>query len=174
MTSTIGNLLVSAWLGASVLFASAVAPAAFAVLPSRMLAGQIVGRVLTVVFVSGIVVAVIAFVLDRAAVGRARRARRAALVIVAVACAAAQFAVAPRIERIRSEVGGAIETLPETDARRIAFGRLHALSVVWLGLAMVAAGSAIVLTMLPRASRRGDISVSAATVARLSTERARR
>jgi len=51
-------ILLSAWLGAGVLFATVVAPAAFAVLPSRALAGALVGRVLPVIFVSGIVAAV--------------------------------------------------------------------------------------------------------------------
>ncbi|MDE3217575.1 MAG: DUF4149 domain-containing protein, partial [Gemmatimonadota bacterium] len=43
----------SVWLGAAVLLAAAVAPAAFAVLPSRSLAGDLVGRVLPVIFWSG-------------------------------------------------------------------------------------------------------------------------
>ena len=46
-------LLLSALLGAGILFASVVAPAAFAALPSRSLAGALVGRVLPVVFVAG-------------------------------------------------------------------------------------------------------------------------
>ena len=49
-------LLLAAWLGAGVLFAAVVAPAAFAVLPSRNLAGALVGRVLPVVLIAGVVV----------------------------------------------------------------------------------------------------------------------
>jgi len=47
---------LAAWLGAAALFAASVAPAAFAVLPSRSLAGDVVGRVLPVVFWSGMLV----------------------------------------------------------------------------------------------------------------------
>ncbi len=145
-------LLLSAWLGAAVLFAAVVAPAAFAVLPSRALAGALVGRVLPVVFITGIVVALVALWLDRADTGRSLRVRRAALVVVALSCAAAQFAVGPRIERVRQEIGGPVEQLPPGDPRRVAFGRLHAASVAWLGLAMVAAATTLVLVSLPARS----------------------
>jgi hypothetical protein len=46
-------LLLAAWLGAGMLLAAVVAPAAFAVLPSRTLAGALVGRVLPTVFIAG-------------------------------------------------------------------------------------------------------------------------
>jgi hypothetical protein len=142
-------LLLSAWLGAAALLAAVVAPAAFAVLPSRTLAGALVGRVLPVVFVAGLVVALAGLWLDRPDTGRSLRVRRAALIVAAVACAAAQFAVGPRIERVRKEIGGPVEQLPTSDPRRVAFGRLHAVSVAWLGLAMVAAATALILVSLP-------------------------
>ena len=142
-------LLLSAWLGAATLFATAVAPAAFAALPSRTLAGALVGRVLPVVFITGIVVAAIGLGLDRAPRGRMPRVRRIALVVIAIACGAAQFYVGPRIERVRREIGGPIEQLAPGDTRRITFGRLHAVSVGWLGVAMVAAATALVLASLP-------------------------
>jgi hypothetical protein len=148
-------LLLSAWLGASILFAAVVAPAAFAVLPSRSLAGALVGRVLPVVFVAGIAVALLGLVLDRANVGRQFGVRRGALMVFAAACAVAQFGVAPRIERVRREIDGPIEQLPPSDPRRAAFGRLHAISVGWLGLAMLSATTALVLISLasrPRAA----------------------
>lgn len=127
------------------LVATVVAPAAFAVLPSRTLAGALVGRVLPVLFIAGVVVAMASLWLDSGAYGRAIRVRRALLVVAAVSCAAAQFAVAPRIERVRREIDGPVERLPQDDPRRIAFGRLHAASVAWLGLAMVAAVTTLIL-----------------------------
>jgi hypothetical protein len=142
-------LLLAAWLGAGLLFAAVVAPAAFAVLPSRTLAGALVGRVLPVIFVAGIVVALAGLLLDRSDVGRLPGLRRAALVAVAVACAVAQFAVGPRIERVRQEIDGPVEQLPPGDPRRAAFGRLHAASVAWLGLAMIGAATTLILVSLP-------------------------
>jgi len=138
-------LLLAAWLGAGVLFAAVVAPAAFAVLPSRTLAGALVGRVLPVLFAAGIVVALASLWLDRSTTEPRARVRRAALILIAVSCAVAQFGIGPRIERIRREIGGPVEQLSPDDERRVAFGRLHAASVGWLGLAMVAAATTLVL-----------------------------
>jgi hypothetical protein len=149
-------LLLSAWLGAGILFATVVAPAAFAVLPSRTLAGALVGKVLPTVFIAGMVVAILAAVLDHGAVGRASRVRRVALVVVAISCGLAQFVVGPRIERVRGEIGGPVEQLAPSDPRRAEFGRLHAISVAWLGLAMLSGATAVVLMSLAPKTRTSD------------------
>ena len=142
------SILLSAWLGAAVLVTTVVAPAAFAVLPSRTLAGALVGRVLPVLFIAGLVVALASLSLDSGDHGRAIRVRRAMLIVAAVSCAAAQFAVAPRIEHVRKEIAGPVEQLSPDDPRRIAFGRLHAASVAWLGVAMVADVTTLILVSL--------------------------
>ena len=142
-------ILLSAWLGAATLFAAVVAPAAFAALPSRTLAGAVVGRVLPGVFIAGLIAASAALALDRARRGRMPGVRRVALIVTALACGAAQFYVAPRIETVRREIDGPVEQLAPGDARRVAFGRLHAVSVGWLGVAMLAAGAALVLASIP-------------------------
>jgi hypothetical protein len=56
--------------------------------------------------------------------------------------------VAPRIERVRKEIAGPVEQLSPDDPRRIAFGRLHAASVAWLGVAMVADVTTLILVSL--------------------------
>jgi hypothetical protein len=104
--------------------------------------------VLPVIFIAGIVVAATGLVLDRARRGRLPGVRRIALFVIAAACCAAQFYVGPRIETIRREIDGPIEQLAPTDERRVTFGRLHAVSVGWLGLAMIAAATALVLASL--------------------------
>ena len=142
------SILLSAWFGAAVLVTTVVAPAAFAVLPSRTLAGALVGRVLPVLFIAGLVVALASLSLDSGDHGRAIRVRRAMLSVAAVSCAAAQFAVAPRIERVRKEIAGPVEQLSPDDPRRVAFGRLHAASVAWLGVAMVADVTTLILVSL--------------------------
>lgn len=150
------SLLLSAWLGAGVLFAAVVAPAAFAVLPSRTLAGALVGRVLPVLFIAGIVTALLGLWLGRRGLGRYPRVRRGALLALALSCAVAQFVISPRIDRVRTAIGGPIEQLSVDDPRRVAFGRLHAVSVGWLGIAMVAAGLTIVLASLAPGPRRAS------------------
>jgi hypothetical protein len=139
--------LLGAWLGAAVLTAAVVAPAAFAVLPTRALAGALVGRVLPVVFVTGILAALIAAALAWGASPRFERTRLALLAAAALACAVAQFGVGPRIQAVRAEIGPDIEALAPGDPRRRAFGRLHGVSVAWMGAGVVAAGAALALTL---------------------------
>ena len=146
--SVLEAVVLSLWLGAAALFSVTVAPAAFAVLPSRSLAGAIVGRVLPAVFYAAMISGVIVGVLEVTGRGASLfRGRGLAAVIVVVTSAIAQFIVGGRIERIRAAIAGPIESLSSDDARRIAFGRLHALSVGLLGLAMIAAFVAVVLAV---------------------------
>jgi hypothetical protein len=143
----------SAWLGAAMLFVAVVAPAAFAALPTRTLAGALVGAVLPALFYAGIILGsalLLAALVTRR--GRIVTSGTVGGLIVAVSCAAAQFAVAPRIERARVAIGGPLESLAPSDARRVAFGRLHAASVLWLGVAII--GAAVVTTGAVASLRR--------------------
>ena len=144
--------LLAAWVGAALLVAAVVAPAAFAVLPTRALAGALVGRVLPVMFFSGLVIGALAALLGRGASPAFAGARLALPLVAALFCAAAQFGVAPRIGRLRAEMGPSIEALPTDDPRRAQFGKFHGLSVALMGAGMLAAGGALVLTVL--AARR--------------------
>jgi Domain of unknown function (DUF4149) len=135
--------LLAAWIGATIVIGAVVAPAAFAVLPTRTLAGALVGRVLPPLFWSGAAIGLVAAV-------AARRMQRttafvAALVITA-ASVVAQAVVAPRIETVRAAAGGPIDSLARDDARRVAFGRLHGASVALLGLAGIAASVTLLST----------------------------
>jgi len=118
------------------------------------LAGAMVGRVLPALFYSGMVVGLVVLGLLVAADGNgiARRGRRAAASLIIVACALGQFVVGARIDRLRAEIGGTLDTLPAGDARRVAFGRLHGASVGMMGVAVLAALGGIILTV--RASTR--------------------
>jgi hypothetical protein len=143
MPALVAVVLLAAWLGAATLVAAAVAPAAFAVLPTRTLAGALVGRILPALFWSGVLIGAATTALTWTLSPRAWRTA-AALTLVA-ACAAAQLVVAPRIERVRRQIGGAVESLDPSDPRRLAFGRLHGLSVAWMGVGGLAALVALVL-----------------------------
>jgi hypothetical protein len=126
----------SAWLGAALLTVAVVAPGAFAVLPSRSLAGSMVGRVLPVVLVAGMVVGLVVAALLGAAPGR--RVPAVTALCAAAACAVSHFLVDPRIAQLRVEIGVPVDALPVDDARRVAFGLLHGYSVGGLGVAMLA------------------------------------
>jgi hypothetical protein len=144
--------LLGAWIGAALLAAASVAPAAFRVLPTRALAGALVGQVLPAVFVSGAVVGIVAALLswDGAPFARARTGLPLA---AAVACLVAQLVITPRIERVRATIGADIEALAKSDPRRVEFGRLHGISVAWMGGGMLAAGAALVLSVLAARQR---------------------
>ncbi len=146
MTET---LLLAVWIGAALLFAVVVAPAAFAVLPSRILAGALVGRVLPVIFYAGVVIGSLVVILDLLS-RTGGWARTAAGALAALACAVAQLVVGTRIDRLRQAIGGPLDALAGDDPRRLAFGKLHAISVGWLGIAMLAA--VVALTLAVRAS----------------------
>lgn len=152
-------LLLSAWMGAALLTVVVVAPGAFAVLPSRTLAGVMVGRVLPIVFGSGLAVGVAVALLSGwpAAAGQASKAgnaghagnavtagfppgRAAAItaLLASAACALAQFGINPRLQRLRADLAGPVDALSLDDPRRVAFGLLHGYSVLGLGVAMLA------------------------------------
>jgi hypothetical protein len=146
--------LLAAWIGAAALVAAVVAPAAFAVLPTRALAGAMVGRVLPVIFIGGIVAAAAAALLGWNAAPAFPRLRLALPLLAALACAVAHFGVGPRIAGLRAEMGPSIEALPTSDPRRAQFGRLHGVSVAFMGLGMLAAGAALVLTAIAATRER--------------------
>ena len=144
-------LLVVAWLGAALLAVAVVTPAAFAVLPSRALAGSVVGRVLPSVFLSGMLLAVVVALLT--AVRRESIGAAATAVLSGAACALAQFGINPRIERLRVEIGGPVDRLASDDPRRVAFGLLHGYSVAGLGVAMLASVLALAFLLVALRSR---------------------
>ena len=146
-------ILVALWLGAAAIVAAVVAPAAFDVLPSRTLAGALVGRVLPVVFFGGMVLGAALVVVEGLA-GRWVSGRSVAGVVTLISCAIAQLVVGAKIAAARAAIPGAIEALSPDDPRRIAFGRLHGISVAWLGVAILAALVAGVLAARTAAASR--------------------
>ena len=145
-----GIVLLSAWLGAAAIVAAVVAPAAFDVLPTRTLAGALVGRVLPVLFWSGVAVGLLVLWLGWHVPSPAARTI-AALVLVASSLVA-QLVIAPRIERVRAAIGGPLEALDPSNPLRQAFGRLHGMSVACLGVGGLAA--LVILVMLVRFTAR--------------------
>ena len=152
--SVIEVTVLAFWLGAAAFFSVAVAPVLFAVLPTRTLAGEVVGRVLPGVLYSGIVVGVLIVAIEIASHGVWRwRGREMFGALIAVACGIAQLVVGPRIAQLRAQIVGPVESLAVDDARRLMFGRLHGVSVAWLGVAMLAAAIALVLSARTLESR---------------------
>jgi MFS family permease len=138
--------LLLLWLGGAVLFAAIVAPSLFATLPTRTLAGAVVGRVLPSIFYSGMLIGVLTLLLDWQARGEWKwRGGATGGLVMLIACGVAQLVISPRIERVRQSIGGVIENLAPDDPRRAEFGKLHAVSVGWLGVAMLCAAIVAVI-----------------------------
>ena len=142
------------WIGASLLFAAVVAPALFATLANRTLAGDVVGRVLPALLYGGILVSLLTLTLEPAA-GYRLAWRGAAAAVVGLASVVA-LAIGWRIDRLRATIGGPVDALAANDSRRIEFGRVHGLSVAALGLGLLAA-AALAISAAHRLSARAAV-----------------
>jgi hypothetical protein len=134
----VSAIVLAAWIGATLYFSVVVTRAAFAVLPTRTLAGAFVGETLPILFDTGMLVGVVlvcAALLMPA--GATRTATLASGIAIAVLTALARFVILARIARLRASMPAVIDSLPVSDPSRRAFGQLHALSVGALGLAML-------------------------------------
>jgi hypothetical protein len=132
-------LALSVWVGGLLVLGGIAAPSIFDVLAGRqiadgrVLAGAIFGEILRrfhlLSYACGVLV--LGALLARAVLGP-RPARFAVRALVACAMLAATaysgVVVSARIEQARSVIGVAPSSLPDTDPRRAAFGRLHATS----------------------------------------------
>jgi len=151
--SDVRLLLLGLWLGAAVYFI-AVAQSAFAVLPSRELAGTLVSRTLAILNYSGLGVAVVLLLSSMIVVAGTNKAmlwlERGLLILMAVACAVAQFVIAWWMLLLRTQMGRPIDEVPVDDPLRVQFNNLHEYST-WT---MMAAMSAALVVFFIIANRR--------------------
>jgi len=136
------RLLLVAFLGALVLFATTVTPALVATVPPSS-AARVVGRVLPVLDAAGLLLGLAAV-----ALGATGRSGRPALLlggVLAALAATSLFVVTPEIASIRRATGDVLSHLPPTDPARRRFGMLHGLSTVLFGLQAVMAVALVVL-----------------------------
>lgn len=136
------------WLGGLIFFAFVVAPSAFAVLPSRHLAGSLVNRSLAALhwmgLASGLLYAASSMALAYFDEGSAQPLAGRHLVVYAMLLltVVSQFAVSPRLAALRADMVE-IDRVPADDPRRLEFNRLHLWStrleggVFLLGLVLV-------------------------------------
>ena len=128
-------LALVVWIGGLIFFAFVVAPVVFspALLPSRQLAGSIVGRSLDGLHLmaigSGIVFLIASMAYSRMATGffRPLRARHVLIVLMLMLTLISQFGITPKMHAIRAQAG-VIDTLPLDHPLRVEFDRLHAWS----------------------------------------------
>lgn len=141
--SDIRLLLVGLWLGAAVFFIG-VAQSAFAVLPSRELAGSVVNRTLMILNISGLIIAGLLFLASFVVRKETNRlllwTERGLLILIAGACAVGQFVIGLWLQFTRAQMGGRpIDELAVDDPLRVQFNNLHEYSVWVLMIGMAAA-----------------------------------
>jgi hypothetical protein len=129
------------WLGSGAFFIAVAAPAAFRAAPTRAVAADIVGAMLSSWHYIGLAAPIALLALEW------RRARIHVLVIVflAVIFAAGQAMTDLRIRRIRAASFVPISELARQNPVRQEFGRLHTFSLVLLLAQVICAGAALAM-----------------------------
>jgi hypothetical protein len=132
------------WLGALIFF-PVVAQTAFTVLPTRHLAGNVVGQSLSILhwmgIVSGVVFLISSMLFSRFTVGAPHPFATRHLLIYAMLTLTlvSQFAIMPRMDSLRASIGQ-IDSVPPDNPARMQFDSLHVWStrmesaVILLGL----------------------------------------
>jgi Domain of unknown function (DUF4149) len=136
------------WIGGIVFFGAAVAPTAFAVLPTHHLAGNLVSRSLGILHAMGLICGIVflasSMIYSYVARGSAQpfAPRHIAIVAMMALTLVAQNIVGARLSRMREEMG-VIDNVSINDPRRVEFNRLHVWStrlegcVLLLGLGVL-------------------------------------
>ena len=136
------------WLGGLIFFAFVVAPSAFAVLPTRHLAGNVVTRSIHGLHWIGIVAGLI-FLAASLLYSQLTRgtphlfaARNLGIVLMLALTLVSQFGIIPRMDTLRASVGE-IDSVPPDNPARMQFDALHVWStrveggVLLLGLVVL-------------------------------------
>jgi hypothetical protein len=139
-------LSLTVWIGGIVFLSFVEAPTAFAVLPSRHMAGTVVGHSLGVLhwvgLFSGIIFLGSSMLLSSLSTGSAQplATRHVLICAMLLVTAVSQFGISPKMATLRTQFGD-IDTVPATDPGRMQFDALHVWSVR-LEVAVLAMGLA--------------------------------
>jgi Domain of unknown function (DUF4149) len=118
------------WVGGLIFF-PVLAQTAFATLPNRHLAGEVVGRSLSALhwmgLVSGVVFLACSWLSNRFGSGTADLASASHLLIILMLALTliSQFAIIPRMDAIRASLPAEIDSLPPSNLARVRFDGLH-------------------------------------------------
>jgi len=118
------------WLGGLIFFAFVVAPAAFSVLPTRHLAGNVVTRSINglhwIGIIAGIVYLLSSILYARITTGTAHvfAVRNVIIFLMLALTLISQFGIIPRMDGLRASVGE-IDAVPPDNPIRMQFDALH-------------------------------------------------
>ena len=152
--------LLAAWLGLAIYFSAVVAPGNFGVLRSfgvanaMEIAGTLVGRSLSAVNKSGLLLGLLLLVSGPAVkkfYGRASFIlQNALLIIVAISTAVGEWVIAANMRGLRAAINAQFGQGSPTDSNHVAFMMLHLYSVAALCVAMIAGLIVILLMVVSR------------------------
>ena len=146
-------LLLAVWLGSMIFFSFAVAPSAFAVLPSREMAGAVVTSTIGKLEILGLIIGPLLLLIQltswrsRAASAKITTLRAILLLMMTASAAASRFWVSAKLVSLRQAMGGVIDDVAVTDPLRIEFNALHGYSVGLMSVAMLAGLVVLFLTV---------------------------
>lgn len=136
------------WIGGLIFF-PVVAQTAFSVLPTRNLAGMIVGRSLTILhwmaIASGIIFLISSLIYNRLTTGsmHAFGAPHILICLMLLLTLISQFGIIPRMNTLRAAMPAEIDAVPLDNPARVQFDALHVWStkieqgVLLLGLVLI-------------------------------------
>ncbi len=134
-------LSLTLWIGSIFFFAAVVAPTLFSVLPSRQLAGMVVSRSLSSLHWIGIICGLI-FLVSSIMLGMLQSGdslfhpRDFLMVAMLGITLIAHFGIERRMNNLKADMG-VIDVVPQQDARRVEFNRLHIWSTRMEGAVLV-------------------------------------
>lgn len=141
-------LALIVWLGGLIFF-PVVAQTAFTVLPTRHLAGSVVGRSLSILhwmaIIAGIVFLINSLIYNRLSTGSTHvfAARHILICLMLALTLVSQFSIIPRMDTLRASLPGEIDSVPADNPARMQFDSLHVWStkieqgVLVLGVVLV-------------------------------------
>lgn len=147
-------LSLTVWIGGIIFLSFVEAPTAFGVLPSRHMAGTVVGHSLGILHWMGLFAGIIflgsSMLLSSLTTGAAHplAARHILICLMLLLTVVSQFGISPKMATLRAQFGD-IDTVPATDPGRMQFDSLHVWSVR-LEVAVLVMGMAVLyLTSRP-------------------------
>jgi uncharacterized membrane protein len=123
-------LTLIVWIGGLIFFAFVVAPTAFSVLPSRHMAGTIVGRSLGALhwmgMISGVLFLASSMLYSHLSKGTAHvfAGRNVLICLMLGLTLISQFGIIPRMDTLRASIGE-IDSVPPDNPARMQFDALH-------------------------------------------------
>jgi hypothetical protein len=139
------------WIGGIIFFSFVEAPSLFKLLPTITLAGTVVGRSLATLHYMGLACGAIFVAATFLRSSPAQKSMRMLVLLMMFLTGVSQFGVTRQIHHLRETVG-AVEVLPRKDVGRVAFDRLHQISVILESIVLIA--GVVTIWMMAREQER--------------------